>query len=103
MTDIEEAVKDPNYDAAATSASKATIFVFIATFLVMVFASGISPGFVGGAIFFIVGIFVASLAISMPLMFIRVKLPKLSGVIYIADVVITILVTRWVYIWLFAS
>lgn len=103
MTDIEEAVKDPNYDVAATTASKATIFVFIGTFLYMVFASGISPGFIGGTIFFILGIFVASLAISMPLMLIRIKLPRLSGAISIADVVITIFVTRWVYIWLFAT
>jgi hypothetical protein len=103
MTDIEEAVKDRNYDAAATAASKATIFVFIGTFLYMVFTSGISPGFIGGTIFFIVGIFVVSLAISMPLMLVRIKLPKLSGLVSIADVVITIFATRWVYIWLFAT
>lgn len=33
MTSIEEAAKEPSYDAAATAASKATIFVFIGTFL----------------------------------------------------------------------
>jgi hypothetical protein len=29
MAKLDEIVHDPNYDAAATSASKATIFVFI--------------------------------------------------------------------------
>ena len=103
MTSLEEAAKDPNYEVAAASASKSTIFVFIGTFLYMVFGTNVSPGLIGGAIFVIVGMFVASLAISMPLMIVRVKLPKLSPVISIADITITIFVTRWVYLWLFAT
>ena len=103
MTSLEEAAKDPNYETAASSASKATIFVFIGTFLYMLFGTDISPSLIGGAIFFVVGMFVASLAISMPLMIVRVKLPKLSPVISIADIAITIFSTRWIYLWLFAT
>jgi len=103
MSDIEEIAKDINYDVAATSASKATIFIFIGTFFYMLFGTNISPGLIGGSIFFVVGMFAASLAISMPLMILRIKTPKLSPLISIADIAITIFVTRWAYLWLFAE
>jgi len=103
MPDIENIANDPTYDAQATAASKATIFVFIGTFLYMLYGTDISPGLIGGALFFIVGIFAVSLAISMPLMLIRMKCPKTSLIISTADVAITIVVTRWVYLLLFAT
>ena len=103
MAKIKEAIKDPNYEAAASARSRATIFIFVGTFLYMLVVTDISTGFIGGAIFFFVGIFIVSLLISMPLMMASVKFPKLSSVISIADILITIFATRWVYIWLFAT
>ncbi len=103
MPSLEEAAKDPNYNAAAAAASKAACFAFIGTFLYMLFGTSVSPGLIGGAIFFGVGIFVASLGIAAPLMVARVKAPTLSPVAPIANIAITIFATRWVYLWLFAT
>jgi len=103
MAKLDELVKHPNYTAAASSASKATIFVFIATFAYLAFFSGISPGLIGGAAFFFVGIFVVSLIISMPLFLLRAKVPRLGSVISLADIALTIFLTRAVYLWLFAQ
>jgi len=103
MTSLEEAVKDPNYNAAASAASRATIFIFTGTFLYMLFGTNISPGLIGGVAFFIVGMFVVSLGISMPLIIIRVKLPKLSPIISITNIAITIFATKWAYLWLFTT
>ena len=60
MAKLGDIVNHPNYTAAATSASKGTIFVFIATFFYLVFFSGVSPGLIGGTAFFFAGIFVVS-------------------------------------------
>ncbi|MEP7150096.1 MAG: hypothetical protein ABI856_00145 [Nitrospira sp.] len=71
MANLNEIAAHPNYDAAASSASKATIFVFMATFGYLVFFSGISPGVIGGVAFFFIGIFAVSLLISMPVFLLR--------------------------------
>ena len=102
MPDIKEIASDSSYDAQATAASKTAIFTFFATFLYMVFASGVSPGLIGGAIFFVVGIFVVSIAIAMPLLLLSKKIPSIGWLFSIIDVVITILVTRYVYLWIFS-
>ena len=60
MSDIEEIANQPGYDSAASGASKATIGVFVATFVYMVFFLSVSPGLFGGAAFFVVGMFVVS-------------------------------------------
>ena len=103
MAKLNEIVGDPNYNAAAMSASKATIFVFIATFGYLAFFSGISLGLIGGAAFFFIGMFVVSLVISMPLFLLRAKAPRLGLIFSIADIVLTMFVTRAVYLWLFAQ
>lgn len=101
--DLKEVAKHPNYDAAATGASKSTIFVFIGTFLYMLFGTDISPGLLGGAMFFSVGIFVVSFVIALPLFIARIKLPALSLIIHIVDYAVTIVATKSVYLWLFAT
>ena len=101
MNEHDEKIKDQEYDVAATATSKATIFVFISTFTYMLFTTNIPPSFIGGIIFFIIGMYVVSLAIAMPLMMIRVKFPKLSLIISVVDMAITIFVTKWVYLYLF--
>jgi len=103
MSDLDEIVKKPSYDAAASDASKSTIFVFIATFSYLVFFSGASPGFLGGAAFFVVGIFAVSLAISMPLFLLKSKFPKVAILTSIIDIVVTIFLTRAIYLWLFSQ
>jgi hypothetical protein len=90
MAKLDEIVKHPNYTAAASSASKATIFVFITTFAYLAFFSGISPGLIGGAAFFFIGIFVVSLTISMPLFLLRAKVPRLGLLISLTDIALTI-------------
>src|SRR5688500_16362252 len=102
MAKLGDIVNRPNYTAAASSASKGTIFVFIATFIYLVFFSGVSPALIGGAAFFFVGIFVASIVISMPLFLLRAKVPRLGAIISLADIALTIFLTRAVYLWLFA-
>lgn len=103
MARLKEIAANPSYGAAASDASKATIFVFIATFAYLVFFSGTSPGVFGGAAFFIVGIFAVSLLIAMPLFLLRAKFPRLGLLISAADIATTIFVTRFVYLWLFAA
>ena len=103
MTKVEDVVTDPNYDSAASGASKATIFVFVATFGYLLFFSGTSPGIFGGAGFFFIGIFVVSFVISMPLFLLRAKAPRLGTLVSVADIAITILLTRFVYLFLFAA
>lgn len=103
MAKLDEIVKHPNYTAVAGSASKATILVFVATFAYLALFSGISPGLIGGTAFFFIGIFVVSLIISMPLFLLRAKAPRLGPLISLADVALTIFLTRAVYLWLFAQ
>ena len=103
MPDFETIAKQPNYDAAAAGASKSTIFVFIATFGYLVFFSGVSPGFIGGIAFFILGVFAVSLAISMPLFLLKSKFPKIAILASIIDVGVTILVTRAAYLLIFSQ
>jgi hypothetical protein len=97
MTDLREISKTPGYDQGATSASKGTIFVFIATFACLAFFSDRSPGLIGGAIFVAVGIFAVSIFISMPLFLLRVKAPRLGRLFSIADFALTVLLTWVVY------
>jgi hypothetical protein len=103
MAKLDEIVKHPNYTAAASSASKATIFVFIATFAYLAFFSGTSPGLIGGAAFFFGGISVVSLIISMPLFLLRAKVPRFGLLISLADIALTIFLTRAIYLWLFTQ
>ena len=103
MTDIEEIAKQPGYDLAASDASKATIVVFVAMFVYMVFFSGVSPGLFGGAAFLVVGIFVVSIVVAMPLFLLRSRFPKVTFLASIIDIAVTILLTRFVYLWVFAQ
>lgn len=103
MHEQDQQIKEQEYDTAATSASKNTIFVFVATFLYMLFGTDISPTFIEGTIFVVVGMFVVSIAISMPLMIIRVKFPKMSLILSLIDIAITIFMTRLVYLLLFSN
>jgi hypothetical protein len=102
MTKFSEIAKDPHYDSAASGASRATIFVFIATFVYLLLFADASPGVLGGAAFFCIGIFAVSLVISMPLFLIRAKLPRFGSLVSIADIAATFFVTRAVYLWLFS-
>jgi hypothetical protein len=101
MAKLGDIVNHPNYTSAASNASKGTIFVFIATFIYLVFVSGVSPGLIGGAAFFFTGIFVVSIVISMPLFLLRAKIARLGAIISLADIALTIFRTRAVYLWLF--
>lgn len=103
MTDLKEIASNPNYDAAASGASKATITVFAATFAYMVLFGGVSPGWLGGAVFFVVGMFAVSLLISMPLFLLKSKAPRIAGVATVLDIGLTVLVTRFALLWLFGQ
>jgi hypothetical protein len=56
---------------------------------------------IGGAAFFFIGMFVVSLVVSMPLFLLRAKAPRLGFLISIADIALTIFLTRAAYLWLF--
>ena len=102
MSNFDEIAKRPGYAASATAASKSTIFVFIATFLYLVFFSGVSPGLFGGSAFFVIGMFAVSIFISMPLFLLRLKYPRLGFVTSALDIAATVFLTRAVYLWLFS-
>lgn len=101
MPKLDEIASDPSYDSEASSASKATIFAFVATFIYMIFGSGVRSGIFGGFVFFIVGIFAVSIVISMPLFVLSKKIPKLRLLTSALDIVVTVLVTRYAYLWIF--
>ena len=103
MPDLETIAKQPNYDAAASGASKTTIFVFIVTFGYLVFFSGVSSGFIGGIAFVIIGMFVVSLVISMPLFLLKSKFPKIAILSSIIDIGVTVFVTRAAYLLIFSQ
>ena len=100
---MENPADDPNYDAAASNASRATIFTFFATCIYLFFFSGVQPGLLGGAAFFFGGMFAVSILISMPLFILRTQAPALGLLISIADIAATFFAARFVYLWLFAS
>ena len=102
-----------SFNSMATQHSKASIFVFILTFLYMSFMSEISSGILGGALFFLFGIFVVSLVIALPTVMIKLlvvtKITKTkplskvtSGLMDFAYLLITILLTRYAYTTLFS-
>lgn len=61
-----------------------------------------SPGFIGGALFLVVGMFVVSLIVSLPFLLLRAKAPKIGPLLTIVDIAVTVLLTRFVYVYLFA-
>lgn len=103
MTDLEEIAKQPGYDAAATVASKYTIWVFVATFCYLAFFTKTTPSFLGGAAFLVVGMFAVSILISMPLFLIRSKFPQSAPLVAVAGIAVTVFLTRVVYLWLFSQ
>jgi len=103
MTNIKDIVAEPNYNSAASGASKSSITVFVATFAYMVFFSRTSPGLIGGASFIVVGMFAVSLIVSLPVFLLRAKAPKIGSLLTIVDIGVTVLLTRFAYLWLFAQ
>ncbi len=100
-TKLNDIVTDKNYDNEASAASKATVFAFIGTFLYEVFFTEASSGLVFGAIFLFVGIFVASIGISMPFFILKKKFPKLTLVLDILSFVVTVYITHLAFQFLF--
>ena len=103
MTELEEIVKKPGYDRAAAGASRNTIFVFAATFAYLVIFSGTSPRLFSGVIFFVVGMLLVSLLIAMPLFLMKSRFPQLAFPAVMLDVVVTVALTRAVYLWVFSQ
>ena len=103
---------DPNYDGAASSVSKTTIFTVLASGYLFFFSgvvpsvfsvSGVLGFLLGGGAFVFIGMFAVSILISIPLFLLRAQVPALSILMSIANVAATIFATRFVYLWLFAS
>ncbi len=95
--------------------SKAAIFTFIITFLYIAFTSEVSFGLLGGTFFLVGGIFVVSIGIAMPFMFLKVGLHSVSfikdakiavsiiGIILdIAYLALVVLATLNAHIWIFS-
>lgn len=103
MASIREGIHHPSYEAKATGVCKIVFVAFLGTFLYMLYGERISPGFVGGLIFIIVGQISTTFGIALPLTLLHLKLPKLSFVIFFLEVGLTIVVTKWAYLYFFAS
>ena len=85
-----------------------TIIVFIATSLYLVLFSGTKPGpsitgKIGGVAYFFIGWLVMALVVSLPLYIFLAKFPRLGGIISLANIALTIFLTRAFYLWLFAE
>ena len=85
-----------------------TIIVFIATSLYLVLFSDTKPGpsiteKIGGVAYFFLGWLVMALVVSLPLYLFMTKFPRLGGIISLANIALTIFLTRAFYLWLFAE
>ena len=86
---------------AALAASVATISYFFCTFVYLAVFSDSKPGLIAGTIFLIIGMLTVSIVISFPLYFIKFQIPSLGYVSIIANIVITVYITRLAYLWVF--
>ena len=85
-----------------------TIITFIATSLYLVLFSGTKPGpsipgKIVGVVYFFLGWSVLALVVSFPLYLFMAKYPRLGGMVSLVNIVLTILLTRTFYLWLFAE
>ena len=99
--DIEEIVNDQSYESEASAASKSDIFVFLGTFLFLVFTAESVPGWIFGPLYVLIGMFIVSLGISAPFFLLRKKYPSLTLLVDIMSVVIVVGVTYLSYQFLF--
>ena len=101
MPDLNEIGNDPGYGAKALAASKSTILIFLGVFFCLVVVSDVSPGFVGGTIFAVAGIFVVSLLISAPRFLLQQRSPPFRGLFDMLDGLVTIVATYAFYMLIF--
>ena len=103
MPSIKDINNEPGYDAEATGASKATIFTFIATFVVSLFYFDNTVGLISGAVFVFVGMFAVSILISAPTFILKKKFPSASVVFSFLDVAVTMIATVLVFSYFFTN
>ncbi|USD36212.1 MULTISPECIES: hypothetical protein [Ferrimonas] len=101
MTNIEELMRDPDNRAAASKTTRRSMFVFIATLLVMLYFSGTTSGIIGGVLFLAIGLFLIPLSIAVPSFMLQRQRPKLKWLFMALDVIATVVVTRALYLGIF--
>lgn len=103
MSGLGNFVNDPNYESQASAASKLSEATFILTFVFLLLFLDNKAGFLSGAVFFFVGIFVVSIVISAPSFLLKKKFRKASLLISLFDIVFTIFITTMVFSYFFTN
>ena len=113
MSNLRDYMKSESFQSQAEQHSKASIAVFVVTFLYMVIVYDYSPGFIGGALFCLAGLFFTPIIIALPSVMMKLLVvtnlstnPKLarilSSLLDLAYLVVTALLTRYAYLSLFS-
>lgn len=113
MSDFKDFLKTNSFQSQGEQHSKASIAVFIVTFLYMLFVYDNSPGFIGGALFGFVGLFLTPIIIALPAVMMKLLVvtnlstnPKLarilSSLLDLAYLVVTAFLTRYAYLSVFS-
>lgn len=103
MSWLEEIAKDPNYDAEASAATKASIFTFIATFIACLFLFDNTVNLLTGALFVFVGMFAVSIIVAAPFLLLKKKVPKASILFSLLEFLVTVFVTVMVFSYFFTN
>lgn len=99
MNKLQKISKEPDYQKKATSFSKLIMFAFFISYSYSIFfLGGDSGGWIKPTIFFIVGLFVSSIFIAMPLFLVKRLFPKLSIFITTVSIGITFLLTKYSFL-----
>jgi hypothetical protein len=112
MSNMRDFMKSESFQSQGEQHSKASIAIFVVTFLYMLFVYDYSPGFIGGALFGFVGLFLTPIIIALPAVMMKLLVvtnlstnPKLarilSSLLDLAYLVVTALLTRYAYLSLF--
>lgn len=101
MNKLQEISSAPDYDAAASSFSKLTMAAFFVSYVYMVITSGGDPGgWVGPTLFLILGLFAASIFISMPFFLLKRLFPAVSLLVTAVSFTVTFIITKYLFLWL---
>jgi hypothetical protein len=93
MTKLNEYSEQPGYDSVASAHSKAQIFLFIGMSVFKFFSVDYSVGILWGALFVVIGMFVVSILVAAPMLFLKLKTPALSGLFDVFGSGLTLVLT----------
>lgn len=103
MENLQQISSQSDYNKKASSFSKLIIAVFFIAYVYVVFtAGGNAGGWLGPMIFLVIGLFASSIFIAAPLYVLIRLFPRFSMAVTILSIILTFLITKLTFIWLFA-